>query len=297
VAKFISKSIPTGWNAVICETSDCTTTSADSVDLNLSKSTSGSFYVHFITDGTIDSGYVKVHVYQIDTNGTRDFSNADTLSFGTNTKYSFSLKENQLKAFSLVSESVEAQSSVANQSNGSISVVIKRAEENIPSAWVSVLCVGNNCKGSNDDTLIVRLQKNVEKNYSVKFYTNSIPDSGNVVLNIYQIDNGKEITSNMETVIVIAKTALTGIVEFESRIEMDAYPVPFDNFIMLKLLPSSRGIINLYDISGRNIKTINKSDNSDLFVIPAQDLDEGIYFINFKSIDGKFGFRKIIKSN
>ncbi len=77
--------------------------------------------------------------------------------------------------------------------------------------------------------------------------------------------------------------------------KINIYPNPSLDFINLDFIDYETGHIEIYDLAGRNIKTI-KVESSIQLKIDVHDFNVGMYFLQFKAGDGKTYISKFVKS-
>ena len=95
---------------------------------------------------------------------------------------------------------------------------------------------------------------------------------------------------------VFSSSSLTGINEISSENNINVFPNPASDFINLKLnSKNSNSKILIYDLLGKEIKSINIPDNSNNFKINTTDLKEGVYFGKLYYSDKIENFKFVIK--
>ena len=88
-------------------------------------------------------------------------------------------------------------------------------------------------------------------------------------------------------------SALTGINDYNYKtIQANVYPNPFKDYIHVESVDELSNI-ELTDMAGRII--YNSSVENRKAVIPAQSLDQGIYFVRYTDKDGNYGITKITR--
>ena len=92
------------------------------------------------------------------------------------------------------------------------------------------------------------------------------------------------------------QTNITTIHELEAAFEFDAFPIPFDDHLNVRIMfASDQLIINLIDVTGRKLFTEKyKSTSGELFSIPTRGLSQGLYFLEIYNGTNKF-VKKVMK--
>lgn len=298
VIKRIENNIPAGWSSALCLSSSCSDSNTDSLNFYITQSKNQSFYVHFLTTAALDSGNVKLQIYEIDSAGIADIANADTLIFYASTKYSFLFSDSILDATGVVLQQVSGKINVVNNADKDITLIIKRILNNIPSGWASALCEVN-CLSTVSDSMKINFSKGAVKNISVKFYTNNDVDSGKVTLQIYELDGTAADMTNSQNLIFSAITTLSGIDDEQSLFSgLILYPNPTNTILRIKLPEKiSPATIHIYNIIGKIVGTLEVSPQLKEIEFHTAALPSGIYFIRCEYKDNMAITKSFIISN
>lgn len=91
----------------------------------------------------------------------------------------------------------------------------------------------------------------------------------------------------------VSDSVLTQNVAIESQFIF--YPNPFTNMVNIDALISGESILNIFDMTGKNLGTWRL--NSGLNTINTQSFSSDVYIMQVKTDDGKIIRKKMVKSS
>ena len=94
---------------------------------------------------------------------------------------------------------------------------------------------------------------------------------------------------------VVFRSEFINKVDENSAKQVKSYPNPTREFLNLEFSDSETGNIQIFDLTGRNVKTL-KVESTNQLQIDVHDLTVGMYFLQFKTAAGKTYVSKFIKS-
>ena len=113
------------------------------------------------------------------------------------------------------------------------------------------------------------------EDYGVKIFSTFVliaPDKRILIDNIWPIMDAQELIAEIED-----KMVVDNIAEVNDE-SLGLYPNPATSFVNIKSSASGSCDINIFDMTGRCVKSVYVEDVSDA-IINIEDLDKGVYFI------------------
>ncbi len=107
------------------------------------------------------------------------------------------------------------------------------------------------------------------------------------------VNNGRNDT--IWTYSTVFRSALINKIDENAIKQIKSYPNPCFESLNLEFSDYEAGKIDIFDLAGRNIKYI-KIEASNQLKIDVRDLNTGMYFLHFKTTNGKTYVSKFIKS-
>ncbi len=176
--------------------------------------------------------------------------------------------------------------SVTNNLSSSATLkAFKREMQMANNSYVSI-CFAGQCYPPNTDTsgssvTIAAGQTETSNGLVCDFY----PDGAGVSIADYVIFNANDLSDSVSVRVTYdISTGINGNYVLNSLV---AYPSPANNQVNFKYdLTSKNSYINLYNVVGKKIMTINLSSNIGVYSLNTSSLNSGIYFYEF-IVDGK----------
>jgi hypothetical protein len=182
-----------------------------------------------------------------------------------------------------------AEAVITNLTNDLITVTCVRESNDLPENWTSSLCF-KQCLLPWISTISDSIPADSSLNFSIHFFTDSIPGEGQVNLSFSSANNSEKIEF-----VIKASTKPTGFVkqniENKSLRLKGNYPNPFNSFTIIELEApptAKRAILYIYDINGQqvDIKDIRLTGGGSAAVRldVGQIMASGTYFYNLQVI-------------
>jgi len=198
------------------------------------------------------------------------------------------------------SEEAKVEFLLNNTSTDKKDIFWKLEKPDFNHSWESQVCDDIICYGNNIDKSSVNKPNKFGAGdtllWSVHVFTHDVPDTGLVIMKIYDDKNFTNLLDSLPITLNIAKPSAT--IEILANDNIDIYPNPASEQINVKfsLIKTMNADIYITDNTGRVVKNvfsgkriINYSDKIDI-----SNFENGIYFLNIKTEYGTKS-KKILK--
>ncbi|MBS1657129.1 MAG: T9SS type A sorting domain-containing protein [Chitinophagales bacterium] len=174
-------------------------------------------------------------------------------------------------------EMAEALSYVTNTSGASMSIKWVRYVDVQPSGWDFAICDPNNCYNS----ILASQTFNLSAGHSGLMKMDVSPYGnvgyGSYHINIFNVNDSANAHVTM-TVNVTAESN-TGISNVNKEV-ISVYPNPAKDVLNVNLDAAKKiSAIEIYNVVGQKIKTVNLQQGITSITVPVSDLKKGVYFV------------------
>lgn len=168
---------------------------------------------------------------------------------------------------------------ITNLTSSDLEIYIVRKEENLPSSWLSSMCV-DVCLPPNMDSTYLYLYAGSSQNFSFHFYTGTTNDTGSALLTFRNAASVTEVY--MQRFYGITDSLFSSLVEIEKSTIQIVHPNPTRSTIQVDLSQFSKNAqLSVFDAKGNQIVEFNNTLRQIYFF----NLKKGLYFFNIKEKD------------
>jgi hypothetical protein len=171
---------------------------------------------------------------------------------------------------------------VINTSSATVTINTKKIQKNHPAGWQTAFCA-DVCYSTSDDSISFSVSPFDTLLFSLDFYTDANPDSGNVKVGFRNANN----TANSYSVRLRASTLApqVGLQELSAENStVHIYPNPAGNSVTISV-PATDFLVTIYDLLGRQVYGAPNTGQIDLSAMAP-----GVYYVKVGSAT-----RKLIK--
>ncbi len=168
------------------------------------------------------------------------------------------------------------------QNNSSVERTIKwvRYADVEPEGWYTTVCDDNNCYAPGTSSMTVKIAANAQGLLKLNVFANDVVGTGSYHLNAYDISDSANANVKLTVDVV---TNPTGISDVNTEV-VSIYPNPAKDVLYMNLDASKKiNSIDIHNVVGQKIKTVNLQDGVKSVAIPVSDLKKGIYFVRIFS--------------
>ncbi len=198
------------------------------------------------------------------------------------------------------SDDVLIEMYVNNTSTESMDVFWKLDKPDFNHSWESQVCDINLCYGNNTDQCSVNKPNTIAAGdtalWTIHVFHHDIPDTGMVVMKIYDDKNFTNLIDSLPINIQIATPNAT--VDFIEGNKINVYPNPASDklYVKLNMIKETSAEVNITDQTGKVVRILDSIEKGSNYFkqVDVSDLIKGVYFLNVKTGYGT-KTQKIIK--
>lgn len=179
---------------------------------------------------------------------------------------------------------------VTNITNDSIQFEYSRIYLNIPSGWLSCVCLPVCMDPSKPMHDRFTIYANSTQTVMPNFQTDTIPGIGYSTFIFYEVG-----TNIFDTLYFTGTTNATSIKELGRNIDFCIYPNPFNNSVNIKNSSNNINTIKVYNSVGLLLEFLTPYSFQDEIELKTLNYSSGGYFIEIEDKNNKVFRKKIVK--
>jgi hypothetical protein len=174
----------------------------------------------------------------------------------------------------------DALAQIQNNSSTARTVKWIRYEDAAPAPWYSSVCDNINCYDSTKTFNIVTIGANSQGLLSLNVYPVGVAGNGSYHLIAFDVNDSANANATEVVSVVVNPTGITNVSEESFSI----YPNPAKDVLYMHIDMSKHVTsIDIHNIVGEKIKSVNLQSGLKSVTIPVADLKKGIYFLRVLS--------------